>query len=522
MDKHSTLLPAVAYARVSTRSNDQKNSFENQQKMFKEKAEDLGYYLVKECGVDGIYADRGISGKSTKNRDQFNQMMKDSNKGFFVQILTSNIARYSRDIVTLQETVRELRKKDIGVYFLKENLNTGDYAKTYGDEVMLNILGSLAQNELISLSKGIQVGMRQAQRDGRFTSQPPYGYDRVKAFLQINTNESEVVQKIFNWYINDGFSLFKIAQTLNELGIPSKKNKIFQQATIGKMIGNPIYTGKQISNQTQMLDIFTNKIQTVEEDERIIHQFENIRLISDEDFEKANNIKESRASLVKSNNKYSSKNLLSNIFYCADCKASMKRAQRRDKPDLFYYLCSNRHRDKNMCSDYHYIREEDILKYIQEQVNKIKDISPLIMKRYYDVYVESNLGKNFMDKLPLIEESITKLEKRKDGLSTMRADGEISKEEYNRVKKSGDEELKGLELSRNKIININREIKNIYKLYDSFVELIKDFDITTIDNAGLRKVIKRITIDSSKVIKITWNNGLDKANVDILRNNYTE
>jgi len=186
-----------------------KISFDNQQKIFTERAEELGYYLVKECGDNGIYADRGISGKSTKNRDQFNKMMKDANKGFFTQILTSNIARYSRDIVTLQETVRELRKNDIGVFFLKENINTGDYAKTYGDEVMLNILGSLAQNDLIGLSKGIQVGMRQAQREGRWTSQPPYGYDRVKAFLQINTDESETVEKIFNWYVNEGQSFLE-------------------------------------------------------------------------------------------------------------------------------------------------------------------------------------------------------------------------------------------------------------------------------------------------------------------------
>ncbi|OHD22839.1 MAG: hypothetical protein A2Y34_04425 [Spirochaetes bacterium GWC1_27_15] len=517
MSKYSTLLPAVAYARVSTRSDDQKNSFDNQQKIFKERAEELGYYLVKECGKDGVYADRGISGKSTKKRDEFNKMMTDSNKGFFVQILTSNIARYSRDIVTLQETVRELRKKDIGVFFLKENLNTGDYAKTYGDEVMLNILGSLAQNELIALSKGIQVGMRQAQKEGHWTSQPAYGYDRVKAFLQINTGESEVIRKIFNWYVNQGYSLFKIALTLNELGIPSKKNKMWQQATIGKIISNPIYTGKQVNYQSVMLDIFTSKIQTIDEDDRIVHYFENLRIIGDDLFIRANEIKESRALLVKSNKKYSSKNLLSNIFYCANCKASMKRAQRRDKPDLFYYLCSNRHRDKSMCSDYHYIREEDILDYIQEQVEKVKNINPLVMKRYYDVYIESNLGKDFIKKLPLIEESITKLEKRKDGLSAMRADGEISKEEYNRVKKSVDEELKGLELSRNKIININKEINNIYKLYNSFVELIKDFDIATIDNVGLRKIIKRITIHLDKGIDIEWNNGLDKYFLDIIK-----
>jgi len=517
MAKYDTLIPAVAYARVSTRSNDQKNSFENQQKIFKERAEELGYYLVKECGDGGIYADRGISGKSTKNRDQFNQMMKDADKGFFSQILTSNIARYSRDIVTLQETVRELRKKDIGVFFLKENLNTGDYAKTYGDEVMLNILGALAQNDLIGLSKGIQVGMRQAQREGKWTSQPPYGYDRVNVFLEVNTDESETVQKIFDWYVNHGFSLWKIASILNEQNIPSKKNKKWQQATIGKLISNPIYIGRQISNQSVMLDIFTNKVQTVDEDDRIVHDFEKLRIIDDDTFTKANQIKESRAELVKSDKKYSSKNLLSNLFYCGDCGASMKRARRRDNHDKFYYLCSNRQRDKNLCVEYHYIREDDILNYIVKEIEKFKTIDSNIIRLIYDAYIESNYGKSLIDQLPMINESIAKLEKRKNGLIAMRADGEISKEDYTQSKKEIDLELKTLELSKSKITNINREISNIYKTYDLFVKMIRDFDVKTIDNNGLRKIISKITIDTLKDINITWNNGLDKGFEEIIR-----
>jgi DNA invertase Pin-like site-specific DNA recombinase len=516
MNKNKTLISAVAYARVSTRSDDQKNSFENQQKIFMERAEELGYYLVKQCGTNGIYADRGISGKSIKNRTEFNKMMKDSNKGFFSQILTTNIARYSRDIVTLQDTVRELRKKDIGVYFLKENINTGDYAKNYGDEVMLNILGALAQNELIALSKGIQVGMRQAQREGKWTSQPPFGYDRINVFLTVNEKESKIVKQIFDWYVNDGFSLWKIASLLNEQGIPSKKNKKWQQATIGKLIQNQIYTGKQINYQFVMLDIFTCKVIKVDEEDRIVHIFDQLKIIDEDTFNKANEIRELRASLVKSNNKYSSKNLLSNLFYCADCNASMKRVQRRDKPEKYYYLCSNRQRDKNMCIDYHYIREEDILIYLQRKVEELKTISLDKVREYYDVYVKTVLGKDFVNQLSDIEVSITRLEKRKNGLFTMRADGEIDKNDYNKIKKEIDEKLKKLEFSRSKINNINNEIKRIYEVYDSFVKNLNSFDIETAVNKKYRKIFRKITINNQKNIEIYWNNGLDKSFEEII------
>jgi len=262
--------------------------------------------------------------------------------------------------------------------------------------------------------------------------------------------------------------------------------------------------GKQVSNQSVMLDIFTNKIQSVDEDDRIIHYYEKLRIVDDATFIKANEIKESRADLVKSSKKYSSKNLLSNIFYCKDCGASMKRAQRRDKPGTFYYLCSNRHRDKNACSEYHYIKEEAILGYIATEISLVNVMKPSVIRYTYELYIESNLGKDFTDQLPILNSSIEKLEKRKNGLISMRADGEISKEDYSAFKKDIDIELKALVFSKNKITNISREIDTVYQTYNLFVKMIKDFDSKTIDNNELRKIISKITIDTQKDIIITW------------------
>jgi len=170
-----------------------------------------------------------------------------------------------------------------------------------------------------------------------------------------------------------------------------------------------------------------------------------------------------------------------------------------------------------MCSDYHYITEGFLFDYIQKEVEQVKIKPPFYLREYYDMYIEINLGKDFINQLPDIEKLITKLENRKNGLFNMKADGEMSKEEYIKSKKSVDEELKCLELSRNKIININKEIQNIYKVYDSFIQNIKKFNIYTSDNNGLKKIIKRITINIDKKIKITWNNGLDDDFLDIIK-----
>lgn len=502
------LIPAVAYVRVSTRSNDQKNSFENQQKLWTELSVKMGYYLV------AIYADRGISGKSLKKRDEFNRMMKDAHKGIFKQVLTTNIARYSRDIVTLQDSIRELRKQDIGVYFLKENINTADYAKTYGDEVMLNILGSLAQNELVQLSKGIQMGMRQAQRDGKWTSQPPYGYDRIDGFLKINKVEAEIVKKIFKWYVEDGYSFYKIANILNEQNVSSKRDKLWQEGTIRKMIDNPIYIGVQINYQTIMLDIFTDKIETIPEADRIKHHFENLRIIDNKTFEKTLQQVKQRAQLKAHKIRYSTANLLSNLFYCGNCGSTMKRT---NKNSNFYYICSRRAtKGKYKCEYYNYIKEKDIIEYLVKKVASKEMYDNDILKEYYDWYIETNLGKDFLRQLPEVIAKIEKLQKRKQGLIEMKADGELNKDDYSIATKKVDEELESLQLTKRRIDNINQEIKEVYQTYATFINALENFTEDKLSNQLLRKIFKKITIttqenDEKKIDEPIWNSGLDKS-----------
>ena len=69
-------LRVAAYCRVSTDRDDQANSFESQQRYFRE-------YIARQPGWElaGIFADEGLSGTSTKKREQFNDMVQDALAG---------------------------------------------------------------------------------------------------------------------------------------------------------------------------------------------------------------------------------------------------------------------------------------------------------------------------------------------------------------------------------------------------------------------------------------------------------
>jgi len=89
MEKHK----AVAYIRVSTKSESQIHSFEYQYEYWRAKISSS-----KEAEFAGIFADKGISGKSVNKRPQFLQMLSDARRKKFAVIYTKSVARFGRNV----------------------------------------------------------------------------------------------------------------------------------------------------------------------------------------------------------------------------------------------------------------------------------------------------------------------------------------------------------------------------------------------------------------------------------------
>ncbi len=116
-------LRVAAYARVSTEQDEQESSYEAQ----------VDYYTRfitsnPHWELVGIFADRGITGTNTKNREQFKKMVEMALAGKIDLILTKSISRFARNTVDALQTVRELKAKGVEVIFEKENIHTLDQA----------------------------------------------------------------------------------------------------------------------------------------------------------------------------------------------------------------------------------------------------------------------------------------------------------------------------------------------------------------------------------------------------------
>ena len=85
-------------------------------------------YIEKHPGWElaGIYADDGISGTNTKKRDEFNRLIDDCMAGRVDMVVTKSISRFARNTLDCLKYIRQLKDKNIVVFFEKEAINTLD------------------------------------------------------------------------------------------------------------------------------------------------------------------------------------------------------------------------------------------------------------------------------------------------------------------------------------------------------------------------------------------------------------
>ena len=125
MKTHYRVLRVAAYCRVSTKQEEQLNSYENQVEHYTERINSENGWTL-----EGIYADKGISGTSVKNRDEFNRMIRRCKQGKIDMIITKSIARFARNTVDCLKYVRLLNDLGVDVYFEEQGIDTETRAST--------------------------------------------------------------------------------------------------------------------------------------------------------------------------------------------------------------------------------------------------------------------------------------------------------------------------------------------------------------------------------------------------------
>jgi DNA invertase Pin-like site-specific DNA recombinase len=246
-------LRVAAYCRVSTDYEEQASSYQTQIEHYTEVIERNPEWVLA-----GIYADDGISATSTKRREQFNQMIQDCMGGKIDMVITKSISRFARNTVDCLNYIRELKSRNVAIYFEKENINTLDSR----GEVLITIMASLAQQESESLSQNVRLGIQYRFQQGKVMVNANcfLGYDKdADGRLVINEQQAETVKRIFREYL-EGASCQQIARLLENDGIPTGRGKArWHDSTIRKILENEKYMGDALLQKTYTKDFLSKK-----------------------------------------------------------------------------------------------------------------------------------------------------------------------------------------------------------------------------------------------------------------------
>ncbi len=117
-------LRVCGYARVSTGSKAQAESYATQVAYFTEK---IGNNPLWEFA--GMYADEAATGTKVKGREEFQTMIEACENGEIDLILTKSVTRFARNTVECIQTIRKLKALGVGILFEKKDFYTGKVSK---------------------------------------------------------------------------------------------------------------------------------------------------------------------------------------------------------------------------------------------------------------------------------------------------------------------------------------------------------------------------------------------------------
>ena len=361
-------LRVAAYCRVSTDSDEQASSYEVQVEHYTNFINNNS-----EWKLAGIYADDGISGTSTKNREEFNRLIQDCMDNKVDRIITKSISRFARNTLDCLKYIRQLKENNIPVFFEKENIDTMDSK----GEIMLTIMASLAQQESQSLSQNVKLGFQYRYQQGELTINHNrfLGYTKDEdGHLIIEPTEAEVIKRIFKAYL-EGASLIQIARNLEADGIlTGAGNKKWAGTTVKGILVNEKYMGDALLAKTHTVDFLTKKRV---KNNGIVPQYyvenshepiipKTLFLQVQEEITRRANLKKKKGSIT-----YSSKYALSGITYCGKCGEIYRRLHwnNRGKKSIVWRCYSRL--DKTKDCDARTVLEEDLKQAVVVGINRV-------------------------------------------------------------------------------------------------------------------------------------------------------
>lgn len=506
----------AAYCRVSTKQEEQLNSYETQVRYYTDR-------INRESGwkLAGIYADKGITGTSMKKRDEFNKLIRQCRCGKVDMIIVKSISRFARNTLDCIRITRMLREIKVDVYFEEQNLHSIDPAS----EFYISIYGSIAQSESENISHNVAWGKARSAKDGNvfFAYKSFLGYRRGEdGKPEIDPKQAVTVRLIYDWFLS-GKSLPQIAKELTESSIPTPMGRtVWQPSVVQSILSNEKYKGDALLGKTYIVDCISKK-KCVNAGERVQYYVENnhpaiidaatFDRVQEELARRAGKRKVKQVGTTTEQGKYCGKYALTELLVCGECGTPYRRCTWtvRGEKKIVWRFISRLDYGKKYCHHSPTMEEAPLQEAIMNAIMKTAQINPEILQTL-KLHIQMGLGAEAgEDKSVEAQIRIAQIDREfKEILNGVTAENQDSLLSDPRI----EELISEKRMLENRLAQYSaaeQHRKNTMSRLDQILAILdtmKNHPLTY-DDLIVRQILQSVIVESKQKIKVIFLGGLE-------------
>ena len=506
----------AAYCRVSTKQEEQLNSYETQVRYYTDRINrEPGWKLA------GIYADKGITGTSMKKRDEFNKLIRQCKRGKVDMIIVKSISRFARNTLDCLKITRMLRELKVDVYFEEQNLHSIDPSS----EFYISIYGSVAQSESENISHNVAWGKARSAKDGNvfFAYKSFLGYRRgADGKPEIDPEQANTVRRIYDRFLA-GDSLQQIANGLTADGIPTPMGRtVWQASVVQSILSNEKYKGDALLGKTYVEDCISKKVRVnagerpqyyVENNHPAIIDAATFAKVQEELARRASKRKVKQTGTTTEQGKYCGKYALTELLICGECGTPYRRCTWTvGGKKRIVWRCINRlDYGKKYCHHSPTMEEAPLQNAIMDAVLKTAQIDPNVLqtlKQHIQLGLGAGAGE---DKSVEIQIRIAQIDQEfKKLLSSVTAENQQELLTDPRItdlmteKRQLEKKLAEYAAAEQHRQNTASRLDNIFTILDG----MKNHPLTY-DDAVIRQILQCVIVESKEKIKVVFIGGTE-------------
>lgn len=491
-------LRVAAYARVSSNSEDQLNSFAAQNAHYTELITSNPDWEF----VD-VYADKGITGTSAEKREDFQRLLADCRRGRIDRILVKSSSRFARNTKECLEAVRELKALDVSVCFEEQNIDTAELS----GELLVAIFAMMDQKESENISDNTRWGVQRRMANGTFRpSKVPFGYRRnEQGQIVIDEKSAKYVQEIYHLFLS-GKNTAEIADIFlaHRLSDPVLQAYRWSYNAIARILKNEKYIGDSLwqkAYKTQSLprkEVLNNKGQRDQYYVRNTHP----AIIEKSIFEQAQTL------LHKRGTTYFQQRETSELQEKLKCECCGSKFRRRKSNGKSYYVCCTHAARHDRCPNKQ-IMECSIYEAFFRVYAKIQKNKDVLVRLLTDLQTAQTGKMLWSSDIVELNMQIADITRQDRLLAQLKQQGLVDPDLFISRRDALAEQLRAVKLEKERLLKSeeNPTISQTRVLLET-LEAAPEF-LDTFDEELFREIVDKIIVESNERLRFRLINGLE-------------